>query len=104
MFSEDEDEPSEQEQGSVFAEEPPVSDVGLIPDTADDPVFPDDPPSPADSIPRSPAPIMRSKIDWLKNTVLIRSSGISIPVFEMTPRRETTRSLVTTKLVVFHTR
>ena len=40
------------------------------------------PRSPADSIDRSPAPSIRSKIRWLKNTVLIRSSGISMPCFD----------------------
>ena len=37
----------------------------------------DAPSSPPDSITRSPAPTNRSKIDWLKLTLLTRSSGIS---------------------------
>ena len=43
--------------------------------------------SPADSISRSPAPTMRSKKPWWKKTVLIRSSGISMPRLVMTPLR-----------------
>ncbi len=60
------------------------------------------PRSPADSMPRSPAPTMRSNTLWLKKTVLTRSRGISTPCFDRTPRRVTMRSVVRTKLVVFH--
>jgi hypothetical protein len=60
------------------------------------------PPSPADSMPMSPAPTIRSNSVWLKNTVLMRSSGISMPDFAMTPPREMTRSLVMTNCVVAH--
>ena len=60
------------------------------------------PVSPPDSIERSPAPSIRSKIVWLKKTVLIRSSGISMPFLAITPTRKITRSVVTTKLVVTH--
>ena len=45
------------------------------------------PSSPADSITRSPEPTIRSRIDWEKNTVFTRSSGISMPCFESTPWR-----------------
>jgi hypothetical protein len=58
------------------------------------------PRSPADSTARSPEPIIRSKIDWRKNTVLMRSSGISMPLLASTPLRDTRRSDVSTKLVV----
>ena len=58
------------------------------------------PRSPADSIERSPAPSMRSRIRWLKNTVLIRSSGISMPDFDNQPRRVMIRSVVSTNIVV----
>ena len=43
--------------------------------------------SPADSIARSPARSSRSKKVWLKNTVLMRSRGISIPDLRSTPDR-----------------
>ena len=43
--------------------------------------------SPADSMTRSPEPTIRSKIDWEKNTVFTRSSGISMPCFDSTPCR-----------------
>ena len=43
--------------------------------------------SPADSITRSPDPTMRSNTDWRKNTVLTRSSGISMPCLASTPCR-----------------
>ena len=45
------------------------------------------PARPPDSMTRSPAPSIRSKIDWLKNTVLTRSSGISMPFLDSTPCR-----------------
>ena len=57
------------------------------------------PRSPADSIDRSPAS-RRSRIRWLKNTVLIRSSGISMPDFDSQPRRVMIRSVVSTNIVV----
>ena len=57
---------------------------------------------PPDSISRSPAPIMRSQIDCLKFTFMIRSRGISTPDFAIIPCRNMTRSLVTVKLVVVH--
>ena len=41
-------------------------------------------------------------IVWVKCTLLMRSSGISMPLLANTPWRNTTRSLVTTKLVVSH--
>ena len=39
-------------------------------------------------------------IDWLKCTLLMRSSGISMPALANSPWRKITRSLVTTKFVV----
>ena len=62
------------------------------------------PPSAPDSMSRSPAPIMRSNTDWLKCTLLTRSSGISMPLLATTPWRKMTRSLVMTKFVVAHLR
>ena len=58
------------------------------------------PSSPPDSIIRSPAPTMRSNMDWALLTLLTRSSGISMPDLAMIPVRKITRSLVTTKWVV----
>ncbi len=55
---------------------------------------------PADSISRSPAPMMRSKMRWWKLTLLTRSSGISMPFLANTPWRKITRSEVITKCVV----
>ena len=58
--------------------------------------------SPADSIPRSPAPTIRSRTLWEKITVFTRSSGISIPFLAMNPSEVMIRSVVNTKLVVNH--
>src|SRR5207249_2093533 len=52
-----------------------------------------------DSISRSPAPITRSHIDWLKLMLATRSIGISTPCLASTPVRKITRELVTTKCV-----
>ena len=60
------------------------------------------PSSPPDSMRRSPAPIIRSRIDWLNITLFTRSSGISIPFFARTPSRKISRSLVITKFVAPH--
>ena len=59
------------------------------------------PVSPADSISRSPAPMMRSQIPWWKLMLLMRSIGISTPCLASTPVRKITRSVVTTKCVNF---
>ncbi len=58
------------------------------------------PRSPADSMERSPAPTIRSNTDCEKNTVLMRSSGISVPDLATSPSRLISRSVVSTKLVV----
>src|SRR5581483_7139355 len=57
------------------------------------------PRSPADSMRRSPAPIIRSKSDWLEARSLTFSSGMSRMCLARIPERNTSRSLVTTKWV-----
>src|SRR5581483_7595249 len=57
------------------------------------------PRSPADSMRRSPAPIIRSKSDWLEARSLTFSSGMSRMCLARIPERNTSRSLVTTKCV-----
>src|SRR6266446_1469204 len=58
------------------------------------------PRSPADSMSRSPAPMIRSKNDWLEARSLTFSSGMSRVCLARIPDRKTSRSLVTTKWVV----
>src|SRR5581483_6487172 len=57
------------------------------------------PRSPADSMSRSPAPIIRSNSDWLEARSLTFSSGMSRMCLTRIPERNTSRSLVTTKCV-----
>src|SRR5581483_9661069 len=58
------------------------------------------PRSPADSMMRSPAPMIRSNTPWWNRTSLIASSGISIESFAIHPCRWMIRSEVTTKCEV----